>query len=208
MVPPTVLRVLPLRLYRLLDPDLTATFEGTSSVLVVLQYWLAAVEPLPGPDPGRADDRAYARALAHLNLVTYLIRHADSNAGNVLVSREGKPRMWTVDNGVAFESPDGPLGTLWARLHVARLPAAAVGRLRGLDRATLDRTLGTIAQLRVGDGGRLALVPPGPRRRPDLAVDGEGGDIQMGLTEREIDGLWARLQDLLRRIDAGELTTF
>lgn len=208
VVPPTVLRVLPVRVYRLLDADRTATFEGTRSVLVVLQYWLDGVEPLVRPDAGRAGERAYDRALAHLNLLTYLIRHADSNTGNVLVSTAGAPRMWAVDNGVAFESPEGPLGTFWKELHVARLPAGAVDRLRGLDRAALDRALGTIAQLRIGDDRRLELVEPGPRRRTHLAIDAAGGDIQVGLTDRELDGLWSRLQDLLRRVDAGEITTF
>lgn len=208
VVPPTVLRVMPLGVYRELDPELGPTFPGTRSVLVVLQCWVDAVEPLIRPDTARLDDVAYATRLAHLNVLTYLIRHADSNFGNVLVARDGEPRMFAVDNGVAFGSPDSPRGTLWKDLHVKRLPAGLVERLRRVDRATLDRKLAVVAQLRVDDTGGLVAMTPGPRREPRLAVDFTDGIVQLGLPDRDIDGVWDRLQDLVRRVDAGEIETF
>ena len=211
VVPPTVLRVLPLRVYRQLDPTTTPTFEGTSSVLVLLQYWLEAVEPFEKPDPARLEDDRYLRRLSHLNVLTHLIRHADSNHGNVLIARDGEPRMFAVDNGVAFGSPDSPRGTFWKDLHVTRLPAGTVERLRATDRPTLVRVLGTVAELRVAEGGRLEPVEPGAtgeRRRPNRAVDFTDGIVQLGLTDREITDVWTRLQHLLRRVDAGEITTY
>ncbi|HUG42054.1 MAG TPA: hypothetical protein VMM12_16420 [Longimicrobiales bacterium] len=212
VVPPTVLRVMPVRLYRQLDPELGPelgpTFEGTSSVLVVLQYWLDAVAPLERPDPARLDDAAYARRLGALNVLTFLIRHADSNTGNVLIATAGEPRMFAVDNGVAFTSPDSPRGTLWKDLHVTRLPGGTVARLRGVDRTMLENAVAVVAQLRVDAGGRLVAMDPTPRRRPHLSADFTAGVVQIGLTDREIDGVWNRLQDLLRRVDAGEITTY
>ncbi|MBW3552642.1 MAG: hypothetical protein KY466_03980 [Gemmatimonadetes bacterium] len=211
VVPPTVLRVMPLGVYRQLDSELEPTFEGTTSVLVLLQYWLNAVEPLEKPDPARLDDARYLRRLSHLNVLTHLIRHADSNAGNVLIARNGEPRMFAVDNGVAFGSPDSPRGTFWKDLHVTRLPAGTVDRLRAIDRPTLARVLGTVAELRVTEAGRLEPVPAGatgPRRRPHRGIDFADGVVQMGLTDREVTDLWMRLQHLLRRVDAGEITTY
>lgn len=208
VVPPTVLRVMPLRVYRQLDPELGPTFEGTTSVLVVLQYWLEDVTALEAPDPGRLEDPEYARRLAHLNLLTYLIRHADSNTGNVLVSTVGEPRMYAVDNGVAFNSPDSPRGTLWKDLHIDRIPAVALERLRRLDRATLDSTLAVVAQLRVGPDGQLVPEEPGPKRNPNRGVEMADGVVQLGLTNRELNDVWTRLRELIRRADAGEITTY
>lgn len=208
VVPPTVLRVMPLRLYRQLDPELAPTFEGTSSVLVVLQYWIDGVNALEAPDPDRLGDDLYARRLAQLNTLTYLIRHSDSNIGNVLVSKGPDPRMFAVDNGVSFGSPESPRGTIWRELHVRRVPAALVRRLRSLDRDALGRSLDVVAQLRVTGDGRLELTETGPKRNPDLGVDYSGGVVQLGLTDDELDGVWDRLQELLRRIDAGKITIF
>ena len=208
VVPPTVLRVMPLRVYRQLDPELGPTFDGTTSVLVVLQYWLDGVEAFERPDPARLRDEAYARRLADLNVLTHLIRHADSNPGNVLIAAAGEPRMFAVDNGVSFGSPDSPRGTLWKDLHLSRLPDSLVRRLRRLDRPALEGALAVLAQLDVAADGRLEPADPGPRRRPHRGTDFTDGVVQIGLTDREIDGVWTRLQDLLRRVDAGEITVY
>lgn len=211
VVPPTVLRVMPLSVYRQLDPELQPTFEGTTSVLVLLQYWLDAVEPLEKPDPTRLEDPRYLRRLSHLNVLTHLIRHADSNIGNVLIARGGEPRMFAVDNGVAFGSPDSPRGTLWKDLHVTRLPAGPVDRLRAIERADLVRALGTVAEFRVAEAGRLEAVAAGEtgrRRSPHRGIDFADGVVQMGLTDGEVTDVWTRLQNLLRRVDAGEITTY
>lgn len=116
--------------------------------------------------------------------------------------------MFAVDNGVAFGSPESPRGTLWKDLHVHRVPAAAMERLRRLDRATLDRTLATVARLRVDDRGLLTPTDTAPGRSPNRGVEFSDGVVQMGLTDREIDALWTRLQELIDRVDRGEITTF
>lgn len=209
VVPPTVMREMPLRVYRQLDPDMAPTFDATESVLVAVQYWLQEVDALEEPDLARAArDEEYARRLGTLNLFTYLIRHVDSNPGNVLISTSGEARMFAVDNGVAFRSPESPRGTVWKSLHVDRLPADAVARLRALTRAELDAALAVVAQFRVRDDGRLEGVDPGAKLDPNRGVDRQGDTVQLGLTELELDEIWARRAALLARIDAGEITTF
>ncbi len=207
VVPPTAVRALPLDIYRQLEPGLPPTFDGTRSVLVVLQYWLDDVAPLDSIDAARLRDPVYARRLAQLNLLTHLIRHADSNHGNVLVSAAGEPRMFAVDNGVAFNSPDSPRGTYWKELRVDRLPAAAVDRLRRVTREELHSTLAVVAQFRVDDDGRLVAVRPTARLHPNRGVDRADRVVQLGLTATEIDAVFDRIQAVLRRVDAGRLTT-
>jgi hypothetical protein len=206
VVPPTVLRVMPLRVYRQLEPDLPPTFEGTSSVLVVLQSWLGDVDVLQRPDSSRLRDPEYARRLGYLNLLTYLVRHADANPGNVLISTVESPRMFAVDNGVAFRSPDSPRGTLWKDLHLPTFPAETLSRLRALTRSGLDDALAVVAQFEVREDGRLEAVPPTARINPNRGVDRVGDIIQFGLTDLELDDVWSRLQELLGMVGRGELT--
>ena len=104
VVPPTVARCVSVQWYRANFPWAHATFENTGSVLVVLQYWLQNVTGQDVWDKRRFEtDTSYARHFANLNLFTYLIRHSDSNSGNVLISEiTNNPRLFAVDNGVAF----------------------------------------------------------------------------------------------------------
>ncbi len=209
VVPPTVIRELPLRAYRQLDPEIPPTFEGTASVLVEVQYWLENVEPAEAPDTARLrTDPAYARRMGYLNLFTYLIRHVDSNPGNVLISTVEEPRLFSVDNGVAFRSPESPRGVIWRDLHVTRVPGQAVKRLRSMTRAELEAALYVVAQFEVGDDGRLRAVPATSKIDVNRGVPRQDAVIQFGLTNLELDELWARIQTLLRRVDAGEIETF
>jgi hypothetical protein len=209
VVPPTVIRELPLRAYRQLDPEMGPTFEGTASVLVAVQYWLQDVDAEEAVDTARLEtDPTYARRMGYLNLFTHLIRHVDSNPGNVLISTVDPPRLFAVDNGVAFRSPVSPRGTLWRDLHVRRVPATAVARLRSLTRAELNDALYVVAQFRVGDDGRLEPVAATAKLDENRGVPRQGDVIQFGLTNLEVDGIWARIQAVLDRVDAGDLETF
>ncbi|HEY0305302.1 MAG TPA: hypothetical protein VGC44_10020, partial [Longimicrobiales bacterium] len=79
VVPPTVLRAVDLEYYRTLQPSANPTFGNTSSVVVVLQYWLSQVTPRDVHDPKRFEtDSLYARHFANLNIFSYLVRHSDS----------------------------------------------------------------------------------------------------------------------------------
>jgi hypothetical protein len=213
VVPPTVMRTVPLDVYRQIDSLAQPTFEGTASVLVVIQYWLNNVKAEEAEalwDPERfASDTAYARDFANLNVLTYLMRHADSNPGNVLISDDSAhPRLFAVDNGVAFSSPDSPRGTFWKELMVDRVPEATVRRLRALTHDELSQALSVVAQYRTGPDRRLTRMQATDRRKPFLNVEYADGIAQFGLTAQEIDNVWQRLETLLGEVDRGELKTF
>ncbi len=210
VVPPTVARAFPLDWYRELEPGATATFTGTQSVMVVLQYWLVNVTGTDFWDEDRFQaDTLYARHLANFNILTHLIFHGDQNAGNYLISRSPEnPRVFSVDNGLAFSGEVSDRGHHWRRLRVDRLPASTVERLRGMTREELVRRLETVAEFRVLDDGTLEAVEPGPNLQPRRGVRRSEDRIQLGLTAREINGVWRRLEGLLRDVDRGDTGVF
>ncbi len=142
VVPPTVARCVSVQWYRANFPSAHATFKNKGSVLVVLQYWPQNVTGQDFWDKGRFEtDTTYARHFANLNLFTYLIRHSDSNSGNVLISKINSPRLFAVDNGVAFNRrEESDRGTRWRNLRVKRLSQSPVERLRALTREELEST--------------------------------------------------------------------
>jgi hypothetical protein len=151
---------------------------------------------------------AYARHWANANLFTYLIRHSDSNTGNLLISSFGtNPRIFAVDNGVAFKSIDSDRGTRWRNLLVERFPASTVARLRTITEQQLHQTLGVLGQWDVRDG---ELVPTAPTANTDArrGVRQRDNVIQIGLTDDEIDDIWYRLESFLRSVDGGRYRTF
>ena len=82
-----------------------------------------------------------------------------------------------------------------------------MGRLRSLEREDLDSLL-VIAQLEPDAEGVLQLVPPGPPHDPHQGAPRRGDVVQFGLTEVEVDTVWARIRDLVGSVDAGELPVF
>jgi hypothetical protein len=143
-----------------------------------------------------------------MNILTCLIQHRDSNAGNFLLGRTGPgPRVFSIDNGVAFASKDSDRGMLWKDLRVKRLPGDAVARLRGIRREDLEARLGVLAQWRMRDGHYVPVAPSG-NLAPARGVRHRGDDLQMGLTEAEIADVFRQAQHLLARVDAGEIETF
>ncbi len=209
VVPPTIIRTVPLSFYRTLQKDVEPTFSQASSVVVVLQYWLSQVQPHAQLDNDRFEsDSLYARTAANTNVLTYLIKHSDSNAGNFLISTvPNEPRIFAVDNGVAFGREVSDRGTLWRDLRVKRIPAQAVERLRKVTRADLDKTLGVIAQFEVKNG-ELVAVPAGENLNSSRGVRTTRDVVQFGLTRTEIDEVEARIERLLKRVDEGKLPTF
>jgi hypothetical protein len=209
VVPPTLLRMVPVNWYREFDDKVIPTFDRTNAVLVALQYWLSSVTQRDVYDAKRFDsDSLYARHFANLNVLTYLIRHGDSNAGNVLISSDSaNPRLFAVDNGVAFAPPDSDRGTEWRDLKVRRLPRGTVERLRAISREDLDRMLGVVAQFEVRDG-EMVPVQPGASLGGRSGVRRRGDVIQLGLTSTEIRGVHSRLQQLLKQVDSGRIVVF
>lgn len=210
VVPPTVIRAFPLDWYREVEPRAYPTFRGTGSILVVLQYWLFNVSPDDYWSPDRfATDTLYARHLGNFNIFTYLIRHSDQNTGNYLISNAAtNPRVFSVDNGVAFSSRRSDRGHQWRSLRVDRLPARTIARLRALTPDDLVRQLETIAQFRVLDDGTLEPMDTGASIDTGLGVRRSGDIVQLGLTRQEIGEVWGRVQHLLSEVDEGRIEVF
>jgi len=209
VVPPTVMRTMPLDWYRTLTRDVDATFRSAPAVVVVLQSFVNFVTDEDVWDEDRFDsDPAYARNWANVNLLTYLIRHSDSNVGNLLISNfSTNPRIFAVDNGVAFNSVESDRGTRWSSLLVNRFPATTVERLRTLTEDQLHEALGVLAQWEVQDG-ELVRVPPTENIDRRRGARDRDGRIQIGLTDDEIDDIWYRLEVFLGGISSGQYQTF
>lgn len=209
VVPPTIARVVPLAFYRTLDRNVTNTFDDTNSVLVVLQYWLAQVSGRNVHDPKRFDaDPRYAKHLANTNIFSYLVRHKDSNAGNFLISTDTtNPRIFAVDNGVAFMSIESDRGKDWMDLFVKRVPASTIERLRKITREDLEKALGVLVQYEVREQ-ELVPVPTTANMNPGRGVRRKDNVIQLGLTAREINDLQNRIRTLIKKVDDGSLKTF
>jgi hypothetical protein len=203
VVPPTALRMMPVAELLPYAKEARPTFRGADEVLVVLQYWLQEVKVVADAyDPALfTSDPGYARHIGQVNVLTYLIEHGDANLGNFLVSRsEQAPRVFSVDNGVAFAHNESDRSDAWKYLRVPSLPADTVSRLRSLTQETLQEKLGVLAQWRL-DGGRWIAEPPGGNLSPHRGVRQKDGVVQLGLTRSEIAQVDRRREQLLRQVD-------
>ena len=205
VVPPTVLRAFPIEFVRAQMPEVKPTFGiARGSVLVALQYWLTSVTTEGFWDPMRArKDTAYARHIGDFNILTYVIRHSDANAGNYLISTSPEnPRVFSVDNGVAFASEESNRGAEWRELLVERLPRRTIERLKGITRAQLEALLGVFAEFEIRDGA-LVAVPPGENLGVHKGVRRAEGRIQLGLTQLEIREVEQRIKRLVGEAGRG-----
>lgn len=209
VVPPTALRFVPRADFAKYSPGVAATFPPPDQVLAVVQYWLNDIKVIADVyDPARfSADPVYARHIGQLNVLTYLIRHRDSNVGNFLIGRaERGARVFSIDHGVAFASQDSDRGELWKDVRVTQLPADTVARLRKVSAEDLKSKLAVLGQWRLQEGV-WAPAPLGENIAPRRGVRRDGDTLQMGLTNVEIQSIQRLLQRLLERIDRGEITT-
>lgn len=209
VVPPTVLRAMPIEEYEGLRSASRPTIRGTSSVLFLLSYWVQDVTNRDPLDDARFErDTLYARHWGNLNILTHLIDHKDANIGNILISVDtANPRAFAVDNDVAFRSSVSDQGADWRRLHIDRLPHATIERLRRVTRQQLDVTLGVVAEFEILDG-YLHPTDPGENLDAGRGVRKTDDRVQLGLTAREIEDIERRIERLLERVDQGDLETF
>jgi hypothetical protein len=213
VVPPTVLMCIPLAQHRAEIADHPPVFPGTRCVFGLAAYWLENVISKDARDLRRFErDEAYRASLAKLNLLTHLIDQRDSREANFLSSTDpDRPRVFSVDNGLAFggfKNPFSVLGLIpdWAQIQVSALPRGQVDRLRQITRADLDR-LAVVAQFEIREG-LLVRVPAGEPVAHDEGVRRAGTTVQLGLTRQEIDGVEERLRHLLERVDRDEIELF
>ena len=210
VVPPTALRFVPLAEFRKYSPGVERTFAGAEQVLAVIQYWLQDIKVVADVyNQATFDsDAVYARHIGQLNILTDIIDHADSNAGNFLISRASPgARVFSIDHGVAFASEESDRGKLWFKLRVDRLPADAVERLRKITPAMLQDSLGVVAQWQLKDGAYVPS-PKGENLAPNQGVRREGAILQMGLKKSEITKIARALENLLKQVDSGDVKTF
>lgn len=210
VVPPVVLRAVPLETVKEQMPKAEPTFrEAPQSVLVALQYWMFSVSQDGFWSEERLRrDTAYARHIANFNILTYLIRHRDSNIGNYLISTDStNPRVFSVDNGVAFASQDSNRGDDWRHMRVDRLPRETVERLNAITREDLEAALAVIAEFEIRDG-QLIPVEPGPNLSRGAGVRVKDNRVQLGLHMREIREIHTRLRTLVREAGNGTYRLF
>jgi hypothetical protein len=211
VVPPAVLRAMPIDAYQEVQAFRHPTIRRTRSVLFLLSYWIhnLTVDTVDPFEPGMFElNPTYHRHFANANLLTHLIDHKDGNHGNLLVSRDGlNMRVFAVDNDVAFRSQISDRGDRWRQLLVDQLPAATVERLRGITRDRLEAELAVLAEFQIVDE-YLEPVEPGPNAGPRRGVRVGDGRVQFGLTQGEINDLDRRIRSLLRDVDRGRIRVF
>jgi len=191
--------------------ELERKFLDASCNLGLVSLWLDHLTldvPIYKPDRF-STDRDYAYYMGILDILTYLIDHKDGRAGNFLFDDGGSGRIYSIDNGVAFQRwpfynwfvPN------WDSIRLPALPRNIVDRLRTVARAQVE-ALGVVAQLELDDDGIYRNVEPGSNLAPDQGARRAPGVLQFGLTAGEVDTVWSRIRDVIERVDAGEIATF
>jgi hypothetical protein len=236
VVPPAAPHCFPLEAYReQVDPDARPTFPEVPCVLGVLSYWMEDVEPLAvARDDGwfHGEDRhafdpdlfrvnaTYRDAIADVNLLTYLIGHGDSHPNNFVISRDpSAPRVYSVDNSISLglaPSKSLPRKHDWSRIRVPALPRRAVDRLRQA-REQVEGLAAVAEMERSGDALIVvapvvdSVVPPtvaAPVRAGRVGQRWVDGRLRIGLTASEIAEVQRKIDDLLARVDRGELQVY
>ncbi len=188
-----------------------ATLEDTKCVLVAASLWL---QDLTLRDPIYDEarflrDPAYAYYLSNFNVLTYVIGHRDGRQGNFLYAKDDdRPQLFAIDNGSTFN----PWGynyfvANWDVIRVASVRKETVDRLRKLERGDLD-FLRVVLQMQIDSEGKISKVEPGPSLDDDEGALREGDVVQFGLTKKEIDKVWKRIQKLIEQVDDGSLPVF
>jgi hypothetical protein len=209
VVPPTVIRAFATDVLQQFDPKAEPTFGNMEESICGLQYWLNSVTSDNVLENKRLKvDALYAKHFANMNILTYIIKHSDSNKGNVLISSDPKnPRLFVVDNGLAFGDTYSERGYRWRKLHVDKVPKKSIDRLRRVTEAEMERELLVVTQFRIVDGKFEPVEPTEPHNK-HVGVTKRDDIVQFGLTEKEIDLVYGKIRDLLWMVDHDRLETF
>ena len=202
---------------------------GTDCVLGLVSYWLldaigvaeARRQGLLATHGGSerdprlfeprrfANDAAYRRNVASLNVLMYLIDNGDLHAGQFVLYPEAR-HWFVVDSSIAFQSFANPTLIFiqdLSELHVRRIPASLAERVRAIERSELD-ALRVLSEHVIEDGALIRVAPTtspfGGRGR----VRRRGDRVQIGLREAEISGVWSRIERLRGLLARGSIRTF
>ena len=207
VVPTSVMRCLPLESVGAEKPSL----EGSTCVLGAMEVWVHDVHiPEKIYDPKLfARDPVYARHMADMNLVTYLIKHSDGRSNNFLLGNDPENRrVFSIDNGISFGAPVHNFFVKnWDTIRVPALRKESVDRLRAASPEDFEE-LAVVVEMKLGADGVWRNAPKTTRRNPKDGAFLEDGMLQLGLTRSEIEALIERRKDLLERVDEGEQKTF
>ncbi|MBD3288313.1 hypothetical protein GF337_05875 [candidate division KSB1 bacterium] len=209
VVPPTLGRGFTREQFSVIEKDAEPTFKESDMVFCDIQYWLNNVTKDNVFDKERfKNDSLYAKHIGNLNILTYLIRHSDSNEGNFLVSTDStNPRVFVVDNGLAFGDAISRRGYKWRDLRVDRLPEKTIDRLKKITKEDLEDHLLVVSQFRIEN----RMLIPEPATQPintNKGVRITDDTLQFGLTSREIQEVYWRLETLLNDVKQGRIETF
>ncbi len=215
VVPPTAAHCFPLSQYRRFVPQAEASFLHTDCVFGFVSYWLENVHTVESAededlidgddsiwDPERFEtDRVYRSSVARANLLTYAINHGDMHELQFLVEPTPKGlRAYVVDNSIAFLSIKNPMLLFredWSELQVPAVPTITLSRLRALSAADYG-SLATIARFEQRGKSLYQVMHPPPGDEEPTAISWNGSELRVGLTQKEIDLVRARLANLLR----------
>lgn len=143
-----------------------------------------------------------------MNILSYLIKHKDSNVGNFLISTDPKnPRVFAVDNSLAFSSLESNRGTAWQKVRVKRLPKKTIERLKLITKIDLEHALSVVAQFEVHNG-QLVSVDFTENLNEKKGIRRSDRIIQFGITKREIGNVFKRMQNLIKKVESGKIKTF
>ncbi len=224
VVPPAAGHCFPLADYRArIDARARPTFSGTNCVFGILSYWLEDVQTLP--DAERAgwfdweadlldDDlfetnASYRASASDLNLLTFLIDHADSHWKQFLISKDPRRvRVYSVDNSMSFGAAKNPrLRNHWSEIKVPALPRDKVQRLLSLRPETLA-ALSLLEQYEGRDGRLVAVTPREPAGSDDRGFRWVDGALKVGLTRQELAHLRGRISILAHVVETDAVPLF
>lgn len=154
-------------------------------------------------------DPDYAYYLSNFNILTYLIEHRDTRSANVLVpNNDLRYQAFSIDNGTTFGTiPYNYFAHNWNIIRVPALRNDTVSQLRLLRREDLD-TLGVVAQLNKDSDRVFRNVIPDKNLDPAHSVRIQNDIVQFGLTQTQIDDVWDRMQQLIAKVNSGEIPVF
>lgn len=207
VVPPTVMRCMDVVDGR--PPvDGRVAEDEVDCVWGQVSYW---VSPLDNPgviDTERLEtDADYLQALGDLNILMYVIGHGDAHKDNWLISEDpDRMRAVSPDNGVAFSGPPNFfIKNVWGSIVIDPLPADTVERLRSITDEELHR-LHHLETWHIEDR-RLVRTDTNTDTGKSRGVQWVGDELTVGLRPGEIGRVRKRIDDLLERVDSGDIQT-